>query len=138
MIKENNQEGQLSGLSLFNIVHIFIFFRRDAVLFFKCPKKAGIVAEAEGLIGLGDTHIALDRLLTKRQPFFGDILVDRDAQIVLEHVGNVVLADEKLVAQSVQREILLNMSLNEVADRLVERGSFRLTNRMAAFVGCPI
>ena len=135
MIKENNQEGQLSGLSLFDIVHVLVFARRYAVFFFECPEEAGIVAEAEGLIGLGDTHITLNRLLTKRQPLFGDVLVNRDAQIVLEHVGNVVLADEKFAAESFKGKVLLDVSLYKIADGLIEGSGLRLANRVSPLIG---
>ena len=84
------------------------------------PGKTGVVTEAEGLIGFGDTHLSENGFPAKGKPFFCNVLVNRQSQIILEYMGNVVFADKKFSGKLFKGEIFVKMFLNVCSNILIQ------------------
>ena len=78
-----------------NGMQFFKILRRDPVLFFKRAVKTRIVVKSEQQIHLRDRYIAEQRFTAPCQPLFGNVLVDRHADFILENVCNVIFAHKK-------------------------------------------
>ena len=99
----------------------------DTVLLFECPEKAGVVLEAVLEIHMADGVVGQYGVLAGVKPLFQDVLVERNAHVVLEYVGNMVFAHIEKGRQAVQTQILLQMPVDvvtdvQVQDILIDRG----------------
>lgn len=91
------------------LVHFLIVFWGNAVLFFKSPIEAGIVFKTILFENPADWHTAKNGIFAGMQPFFCNILMDGDADIVFKRMGNIKLADIKLLCQMLQRQVCIQV-----------------------------
>ena len=101
-------------------MHVPEIFGRNPVFFFECPVKTGVVTEAEGLIGFGDTHLSENGFPARGKPFFCNVLVNRQYQIILEYMVNVVFADKKFSGKLFKGEIFVKMFLSAISKRQLQ------------------
>ena len=74
--------------------------------------------KSEQQIHLRDRYIAEQRFTAPCQPLFGNVLVDRHADFILENVCNVIFAHKKFRRQPFERQIL-GQVLNQYGNRAV-------------------
>ena len=68
--------------------------------------------KSEQQIHLRDRYIAEQRFTAPCQPLFGNVLVDRHADFILENVCNVIFAHKRVLFNVVQRDFRRNVLVN--------------------------
>ena len=102
-----------SGPDSVHVMRLLVFFGRHTVFLPEDPVEAGIIPEPVFIEGAGDICPGGNGLAAALQAFFGDVLMDGNAEIVLEIMGNVILGEADPVRENVQGEVLCQMSVDE-------------------------
>ena len=94
------------------------FSGRHTVLLPEHAVEAGVIPEAVFVEGARDVGACCNGLAAALKPFLRNVLVNGDAEAVLEVMGNVILGKTDMVSQNIQRQILGQMFVNEQHDLL--------------------
>lgn len=64
-------------------------------------EKTGVIFESVHQVDFCDIFIAENGIPAHGQPFFGNILMDGDPEVILKNMGNMVFAHKKSFGEAV-------------------------------------
>lgn len=113
------QESSLRyGVDCIHAMSFLVFSGRHTVLLPEHAVEAGVIPEAVFVEGARDVGACCNGLAAALKPFLRNVLVNGDAEAVLEVMGDVILGKADMVCQNIQRQILGQMLVNEQRDLL--------------------
>ena len=134
---QQQAEFRLPGIFPLQLLHIFS--GADLVLIGESPVEIGIIAEAAELAHLRGGGTGGHHLPGHDQPLLDDIPVDGGAHHPAELPGQVILAEEELIGQQIQAQILavmvIDVAQHPVHHRIGVLPGFRSPARPE---GCPV
>ena len=105
-----------------------VFLGRHPIFLPESPEKAGVILEAVGEADLADLLVHHDGVPAGGQSFLEQVLVNGNTEMFLKSVGNMVLADEEVLSQAVEGDILLEI-LVDISHHLLVQAAGRFARR---------